>query len=175
MLLHPPLFPLSFSLLFLSARRPKRRALYCGRVCRVHGWKSITWITAKGREMEDAEREKERERTGATQHAPDTRECKGEESAEWRDDGGGRVVKRRVLLQEAAWWRQSRARGWEWRREPPQSRRTALSSTNALRDTFLHSLTVFSLDSFFFFSFLPSFLLPDLSPLWPVLSFLSFS
>lgn len=55
-------------------------------------------------------RERERERTGATQHAPDTRECKGE--AEWRDDGGGRgrVVKRWVL-QEAAWWRQSRARG----------------------------------------------------------------
>lgn len=30
------------------------------------------------------ERERERERTGATQHAPDTRECKGEESAERR-------------------------------------------------------------------------------------------
>lgn len=54
----------------------------------------------------------------------------------------------------------------EWRREPPQSRRTALSSTKALRDTLLHSLTVFSLDSFFFIrpfaSFLPSFLSPSL-------------
>lgn len=47
----------------------------------------------------------------------------------------------------------------EWRREPPQSRRTALSSTKALRDTLLHSLTVFSLDSFFSSApLLPSFL-----------------
>lgn len=43
----------------------------------------------EGREMEDVERERERERTGATQHAPDTRECKGRQSGETTEEGEG--------------------------------------------------------------------------------------
>lgn len=118
----------------------------------------------EGREMEDVEREREKgqERRSVHQIQGNAR--------------GGRVERRRrkgrASRKTLGFARSglvaavASERVREWRREPPQSRRTALSSTKALRDTLLHSLTVFSLDSFFFIrpfaSFLPSFLSPSL-------------
>lgn len=108
--------------------------------------------------MEDVERERERKDRS---DAACTRYKGMQGEAEWRDDGGrgGRVVKRWVL-QEAAWWRQSRARGWENGEGSRHKVGAPLYRRPRLWETLSSTLLPCSLSILFFSSapLLPSFL-----------------